>query len=96
VTAPIKPQMRDDLTVVELDGETVVYDEQSGDLHHLNPTATVVATLCDGTVTIRELATEISAAFEVPQSEVERQVRRLLGRLRRTGLLRDGAGTGRG
>jgi PqqD family protein of HPr-rel-A system len=79
--------MRDDLTVVELDGEAVIYDDRSGDLHHLNATATVVAELCDGRATVRELSADIAGAFGVPRDEVEQQVRILLRRLRRAGLL---------
>jgi PqqD family protein of HPr-rel-A system len=79
--------MRDDLTVVELDGEAVIYDDRSGDLHHLNATATLVAHLCDGTATVKDLATDISHAFGVPENEIDRQVRVLLRRLRGAGLL---------
>ena len=43
------PKARDELTVVHLDGESVVYDASSGDLHHLNMSATAVLDLCDGT-----------------------------------------------
>ena len=87
MTAPQRPRAREDLSVIELDGEAVVYDEASGDLHHLNPTATVVFSLCDGTVTARELAEEIAEAFGESPVEVERQVRRLLRQLRAQGLL---------
>jgi PqqD family protein of HPr-rel-A system len=87
VTAPIRPKMRDDLTVVELDGEAVIYDDRSGDLHHLNATAMLVAELCDGAATVGELTTDISRAFGVPEIEIERQIRILLRRLRRAGLL---------
>ncbi len=51
--ALVKPKVRDDLTVVELDGEAVIYDEETTELHHLNPTATIVFGLCDGTATMR-------------------------------------------
>ena len=44
----VKPKVRDGLTVVELDGEAVIYDEETTELHHLNPTATIVFGLCDG------------------------------------------------
>ena len=46
----VKPKARDDLTVVELDGEAVIYDEETTELHHLNPTATIVFALCDGSI----------------------------------------------
>jgi PqqD family protein of HPr-rel-A system len=88
VTQAQRPAVRDDLTVVELDGEAVVYDEETGDLHHLNPTATLVFRLCDGTGTARELAADIAEAYRQPPHEVERQIRGLLRRFRRAGLLR--------
>ena len=87
MTAPLRLRAREDLTVVEIDGESVVYDEATGNLHHLNPTATVVFSLCDGTVSARELAVEIAEAFDQPTDEVERQVRRLLRELRAQGLV---------
>jgi PqqD family protein of HPr-rel-A system len=87
VTRPIRPRTRQDLAVVVLDGEAVVYDEESGSLHHLNPTATIVFQLCDGTATIREISSEMSEVFGVPVREVEREVRALLRGLRRTGLM---------
>jgi PqqD family protein of HPr-rel-A system len=87
MTAPIRPRAREDLATVELDGEVVIYDEASGDLHHLNPTATLVFSMCDGTATIAELAADIGEVFDVPTSDVERQVRSLLRQLRRQRLL---------
>lgn len=89
--AAVKPQVRDDLTVVELDGEAVIFDEQTADLHHLNPTATIVFGLCDGTATMAEIATDISEAFGVPGAEVEAQVRGLVRRFRKANLLAPGA-----
>lgn len=83
----LKPKVRDDLAVVELDGEAVIYDEETADLHHLNPTATIVFGLCDGTATMRQLAVELSDAFGVPVEEVEPQVRALIRQFRRAKLL---------
>jgi hypothetical protein len=40
-----RPSLREDLTTVALDGEAIVYDETSGELHHLNPAATIVFSL---------------------------------------------------
>jgi PqqD family protein of HPr-rel-A system len=92
VTTPLKPRGRDDLAVVEIDGEAVIYDESNGSLHHLNPTATIVFSLCDGTATIGELASELADAFSVPTEDVESQVRRLLRNFRKQALL-EPAGT---
>ena len=75
--------------MIELDGEAVVYDDASGDLHHLNRTATIVFSLCDGETTAKELATDIAEVFEQPVGDVERQVRALLRQLRDQRLLED-------
>lgn len=83
----MKPKIRDDLTVVELDGEVVIYDERTDDIHHLNPTASVVFSLCDGLSTVREMAGEIAQAFGAEEDQVEREVRALLREFRKAGLL---------
>jgi PqqD family protein of HPr-rel-A system len=83
----IKPKTRQDLAVVELDGEAVIYDESTGDLHHLNPTATIIFNLFDGTATVKELASLIEEEFQVPASDVEKQIRGLVKEFRRAGLL---------
>ena len=90
-----RPRAREGLTVVELDGEAVIYDEGSGDLHHLNPTATIVFGLCDGASTMREMSVDISEAFEVPADEVEAQVRALIRQFRKADLLVPVNGRGR-
>lgn len=83
----VKPRIREGLTVVELDGEAVVYVEETTELHHLNQTATIVFGLCDGTSTMAEMAADISAVFEVPVHEVEPEVRALIRRFRKVDLL---------
>ena len=85
--ALVKPKARDDLTVVELDGEAVIYDEATTELHHLNPTATIVFRLCDGASTMHQMSVDIADAFGVPVEEVEPQVRGLIRRFRKVGLL---------
>ena len=88
--ALVKPKVRDDLTVVELDGEAVIFDEETTELHHLNPTATIVFGLCDGTATMRQMAADISEAFGVPAPDVEAQVRGLIRQFRKVRLLEPG------
>jgi hypothetical protein len=83
----VKPKVRDGLTVVELDGEAVIYDEETTELHRLNPTATIVFGLCDGSATMAEMAADLSAVFEVPLNEVEPEVRALIRRFRKVQLL---------
>jgi PqqD family protein of HPr-rel-A system len=93
--AAARPRVRKDLTVVELDGEAVVYDERSGELHHLNPTATLIFGFLDGTVTVRDLAVDVADAFGVPADEVESQIRALIRRFRALGLLNGTPAEGR-
>ena len=82
-----RPRVRDDLTVVELDGEAVIHDEVNGDLHRLNTTATLVFSLLDGSATLEELATEIATAYEMPVDQIHRQVRQLVDQLAASHLL---------
>lgn len=86
------PRVRDDLVVVELDGEAVVFDERTCDLHYLNPTATVVFGLCDGTGSVEELASDIAAAFGADETQVRRDVAAVVADFERTGFLADAAG----
>jgi PqqD family protein of HPr-rel-A system len=82
-----RPQVRADLTVVELDGEAVIYDEVSGDIHRLNPTATMVFKFLDGSGTLDDLAKDIADAYGVPVAEVATQVRGLADQFAQSHLL---------
>lgn len=78
---------RTGVTVVELDGEAVVYDRSAGVLHHLNAGATLVYRACDGGSTIAELAADIADAVGEPIGRIEPDVRAALRRLRKADLL---------
>ncbi|SRR6266705_1052011 len=82
-----KPKVREDLDVVELDDELVLYDPVRDDVHYLNPAAAIVFQLCDGSATVREVAGEIAQPLGIPEKRIERQVRTLLKELRKVGLL---------
>jgi PqqD family protein of HPr-rel-A system len=86
---PLRPLVRTDITVTELDGEAVIYDERSGDLHHLNAPATLVLGLCDGTATVEEMSAAIAEAFQRPVGEVTAQVADLIEGLRGSRILDD-------
>lgn len=83
----LKPKVRSDLSVVEMEGEAVIYDELTGQIHYLNRTATIVFNLCDGQATIPEFSRDIADAFSLRQPEVERQVRSLIKNFREAGFL---------
>lgn len=82
-----RPRARPDLTVVELDGEAVIYDEISGDLHRLNPTASIVFSFLDGSATPEELAGDLAGAYDRPVAEITAQVRELVDQLAASHLL---------
>jgi PqqD family protein of HPr-rel-A system len=82
-----KPRVRQDLDVVELDDELVLYDPVRDEVHYLNSAAAIVFQLCDGSATVREMAGEIARPLGIPEKRIERQVRTLLKELRKVGLL---------
>lgn len=90
----LHPKPRGDLTFQEIDGESVVYDEASGQVHHLNNTATIVFTLLDGSASIGEIAADIAEAAELPLNEIQFQVHRLVEEFHTAGLLEGDAAPG--
>jgi hypothetical protein len=81
--------VRDDLVVVDFDDELVVgkVGGDISDVHHLNPSATLVFRLCDGTGTMDDVAAEIAETYELPLDDVLRDVRTLVRQFRQRGLL---------
>ena len=86
------------VTTVELAGETVLYDESSGRLHHLNPQGSVLWRWFDGSGPLADLAADVSAAYQADPAIVEADVVALARRLATEGLLEgmgdEHAGTG--
>jgi hypothetical protein len=71
---------------VELDGESVLYDEMSGCLHQLDALATVWHRL-DGTATLGDLAAELSRTFAADPGRVRRDLVTFVRQLGRQHLL---------
>jgi hypothetical protein len=78
---------RPDLTVVEIEGEALVYDDVGGALHHLNPAATMVFGLCDGTRSATRITAEIAEACGADAREVARHVRTVIKQFGEAGLM---------
>ncbi|HEX6208555.1 MAG TPA: PqqD family protein [Actinomycetota bacterium] len=57
------PRPRATVAHVEIDGEGVLYDEVSNQIHLLNPIATLIWSGLDGRTTLEELSAELSDAF---------------------------------
>lgn len=79
---------RDDLIVKEMDGETIVYDEQSNQVHSLNKTATLLWNLCDGENDIEGMVGEIRARFDVDEATARCDAEKILREFETMGLLR--------
>lgn len=82
-----KPRIRDDLTLVELDQEAVVYDPVTGFVHYLNPMASLVLQLCDGTATVKETIADLAEAQDARPGDIEPGVKKLLQQFRKLGLV---------
>ena len=83
---PIVPPSRTQGLVVErLDRETLIYDLERDEAHHLNPTAAAVFGLCDGETTAEQLATKVAERLGQPVSA--ETVREAVNQLAELGLL---------
>ena len=85
--AVTKPRVRDEITICPIEGEAVLYDPSGSHLHYLNHSAALVLDLCDGSVTMKEMAEEIADVYEMRIDEVEKQVRTTVRELRARKLL---------
>jgi PqqD family protein of HPr-rel-A system len=83
-----RPRVRAGVSVVDVDGEAIVYDIASGgQIHYLNHSAALILDLCDGTATTAEMARAIADVYEQPAAEVEKQVRETVANLQAVGVL---------
>lgn len=68
--------------------ELVLYDVRAGQLHHLNPTASAVWKLCDGTATLNDIVAVIRRQFAISESDQPASdVKALLQEWTRAGLI---------
>lgn len=78
--------------VAELDGETVVLDEEQEVVHALNATATLVWSRCDGSATLGEIISALAESFSTDRQAMHDDVVALAAVLLRRGLLEKVAG----
>lgn len=82
-----RPAPADGLDVHEVDDGLVVFDATTDRVHHLNPTASVVFALCDGTRTTGELAELVQSAWKLDAAPFD-DVVACVAQLRAEGVLR--------
>ena len=94
ITVPPEYRPRKCADVLELDmGDGfILYNHDSSLVHHLNPTASVVWQLCDGSATVRQLAEDIALEYQLTVENVEMQLVTLVADLDALGLLEDAGG----
>ena len=80
------PAPADGLDVHEVEDGFVVFDASTDRVHYLNPTATVVFSLCDGTRSPEEVAALVQSAWELESPPVD-DVVACIAQLRSEGVL---------
>lgn len=81
------PTYRSDVTVREVEGETLVLDLEAGRIHQFNPTASYIWHKCDGKTLLGEIAGMLAAEFDVDQRTAEQDVVATINKLRELQLL---------
>ena len=81
------PRQRPSVATVEVDDEAVLYDEASERLHVLNPTAAVIWSCCDGTLTVDELVGALAEAYGTDEVSITADVHAVLASFADEGLL---------
>ena len=64
----LKPIARVDLLAREIEGEFVLLDLKTNQIHQLNPTASLIWSHCDGTHSINEIASIVVHNFSVSEN----------------------------
>lgn len=72
---------------VELDGESVLYNEDLETVHVLNASGTVVWNMLDGSRSVAAIADELSAVFSVDRPTMLQDVLTIVRKLGEQGLL---------
>jgi hypothetical protein len=82
-----RPEPASGIDVHEVEDGFVVFDAATDRVHYLNPTATVVFSLCDGTRTTDEIAELVRSAWDLEAAPLD-DVAACVAQLRDEGVLR--------
>lgn len=81
------PIKRAEILELDMGDGFIVYNHESNLVHHLNPSASIMWQLCDGDVTVGDLALEIAEEYQLDQERVRHEVAGLIGELDTLGLV---------
>lgn len=79
---------RENLTVQSVDEETLILDLDSNHIHQLNPTASFIWELCDGTMSVERLAEVFAGNYEIDIETARVDVGNVIEQLLELGLIR--------
>jgi hypothetical protein len=82
-----RPNRRTEFEERVVEGEMVVMDKESEQIHQLNQTASFIWQLCDGEHDRQQIAEELAAAFDVDAETAQQDVADTLEKLEEIGLL---------
>ncbi len=74
---------RADVRIQEVDGETLVLDDENGYIHQLNDTASFVWQQCDGKSSTEEIVRRLAKEFDVDDAVAAKDVSEVIEKLRR-------------
>jgi hypothetical protein len=78
---------RENLTVQSVDDELLILDLISNQIHQLNPSASFIWNLCDGTVSTDRMTELYAEHYGIEQGTADSDVRNVTGQLCSVGLL---------
>jgi PqqD family protein of HPr-rel-A system len=81
-----RPTQHPAIETAVFDAEAVLFDERSGMVHHLNPSACAVWMLLDGRA-VSKIVDSLAGTVDVPPEELRRDVARVVEDFRAAGLL---------
>lgn len=81
------PRARSRVAEIQLDGESLLYEDRLGVLHELNPVAALVWTEYDGRRTLDQIAGELAATFDAEPDTIRRDLVALTTDLVERGVL---------
>ena len=72
---------REDLKIQEIAGEMLLLDQERGEVHHLNQTASFVWHRCDGCTSVAEIVEQVVRTFDVAEETANADVAQTLQQL---------------
>ncbi len=80
---------RPDVRIQQVDGETLVLDDQNGYIHQFNDTASFVWLQCDGKSSTKEIVRRLVQEFDVDEFVAARDVSDIIEKLCDLKLIRE-------